>query len=90
MNSDAMWLIVVWQLAQMTADVSWKSMRACGLTCLPWMLVNGNLPVNVPAPIGTGLSEYSAGNFEQAKVSWKKRTRRNAMFEKYCACRPGS
>jgi hypothetical protein len=54
------------------------------------MLVNGNTPVYVPAPIGVGVAEYSAGNFEQTKVSWMKRTRRKAMFAKYCAWRPGS
>ena len=43
-----------------------------------------------PSPICFGVWAYSVGYFEQTKVSWMKRTRRNAMFAKYCEIRPGS
>ena len=44
-NSGAMWLIVEWQFAQMTADMSWKSTRPvppCLAIAIDW---NGHTPV---------------------------------------------
>ena len=76
-NSGAMWFIVVWQFAQMTADVSWKLIFA---VVPPVMLSNAQGLVYAPAPMTCGVAENSAGNFEQTNVSWMKRTRRNAMF----------
>src|SRR5690242_555036 len=86
-----MWLIVVWQFAQMTADVSWKSTRPVPpLSMVVAIDLNGHTPVygDVP-PTLVGVSETSAGNFTQSKVSWTHRTRRNAKFEKNCFITPG-
>src|SRR5262249_29473610 len=41
-NSGAMWLSVVWQLAQMTAEVSWKSIFAVGVFVFPVMLLKSH------------------------------------------------
>src|SRR5213078_4555657 len=85
-----MWLIVVWQLAQIADDTFWKSTRPpplVGLATLP----NGHTPrygatppTSVPPVV-----DSSAGNRRQSNVSWTQRTRRNAKFEKNCCCTPG-
>ena len=60
-NIGAMRFRLTWQLAQMTADVSWKSIFAFGVLSLPVMLSYGNAPVNVPLPSGFGVGRVLRG-----------------------------
>ena len=59
---------MVWQLAQMTADVSWKSTAVVP----PVMLAKGQGLVYAPEPMTCGVAENSAGIFEQTNVSWSE------------------
>src|ERR1043166_4199596 len=83
-----MWLIVVWQLAQIADATFWKSTRPPPLVGLA-TLANGHAPrYGATPPTSTGVLDSSAGNRRQSKVSWIQRTRRNAKFQKNCACPP--
>src|ERR1044071_237958 len=83
-----MWLIVVWQLAQIAEATFWKSTRPPPLVGLA-TLANGHAPrYGATPPTSTGVLDSSAGTRSQSKVSWIERTRRSARSEKNCACTP--
>ena len=57
-----MWFMVEWQLAQMTAEVSWKSMGATVLSVPPVMDTKSHGLTYWPEPLATGVEEYSKLN----------------------------
>src|SRR5262249_17634885 len=85
--SGAMWFIVVWQLAQMTDEVSRKSMRP---VVLSGTLSNGQGEVYWPLPLGMGAVENSVGNLRHTNDSCTHRTRRMARLPYQAALTPGS